>query len=145
MTYLKGLAAKLYLPTIDWSATRAFVKITGLQHSNRGTILEISYWRTEKSYDDGAQPLHVEQLSVDAAAYAPLIASVYSVLYSGLVSTDKYESASILEAEEPVIPSEALPEPEPEVPLIAVSVDDTLTELTAVADADAPPLTMIEA
>lgn len=123
MTYLKGLAAKLYIPTIDWSASRAFVKITGLQYSQRSTILEISYWRTEKSYDDGAQPLHIEQLHVDTVAYAPLLASVNEVLYTGLVSTDKYETATFIEAEEIVAEPEPLPEEEPEALLVKVTLD----------------------
>jgi hypothetical protein len=129
MTYLKGLAAKLYIPTIDWSATRAFVKITGLQHSQRGTILEISYWRTEKSYDDGAQALHIEQLNVDADAYAPLIASVYEVLYQGLMGANKYDTATIVQAEEVVVAPEPLPEAEEVVSPIAVTLDSPPIEI----------------
>jgi hypothetical protein len=129
MTYLKGLAAKLYLPTIDWSASRAFVKITGLQHNKRGTVLEISYWRTEKSYDDGAHPLHIEQLNVDAEAYAPLIASVYEVLYQGLVSANKYDTATIVQAEPAPIAPEPLPEATQAPSLITVSLDSPPIEI----------------
>ena len=97
MEIIKGLAVETVLDKIDWTADRAFCKILSLQYFSGGiTYLTLGFWRTEKSYDSGAEPILEEVIKLGVYEELELKDSMKRAVYAALRNSDRFTSSTEL-------------------------------------------------